>query len=230
MEQFLSKFKENLVGITEPFVDRMLKGSIPIAFLEAYRKWIPSIKLTTTVGDYDTPTKTDFGFLETVFAEEHETILNDIVPYERAVWTFFKKYDIGTKSYSYNCLSRGTPISVFTLEDEKASNLILHPSNGHGYRLLLVVNSIFVYKTSSYIVTFDLKSNKDESHTVNRSKVRLVKLQKGIVRIGYVIARMKSVFEKEGPIYSTLQSECLYRGHPYYILFRVSGFPPCLGW
>ena len=159
MQDYINTFRESLDNIIAPPVNRMLSGSIPLAFVEDHKKWVPRVRLKSQVDSIDDVTKGALIPLSAIFEQTIEDVIANIVFYERAVWTLFSKYDIGTKSYPYRVIHNGTPVTFHVSSDAKESNLILQTSNGHdhvfgfcrSFHLRLQVIDVLCFIRSNYV-------------------------------------------------------------------------------
>ena len=230
IEDLVAKFRSNIDDLMRPPVGRLLLGSIPIAFAADEIKWVPRFKLKAPFDDY---TKKAFTILASSRASTPDDIKKKSILYQRAALTTYGKYNMGSRTYPYKTIYRGTPICFHVQNNLKDSNLIEELTNGHGHRLQSIVLSVFTHDSVTYVTTHDLtkttRSNMAYVYKVDNSSFRVIRLAKGIVRLGYVYSGIDEVVKNTNTTIERYSGNCLINGHSCHLLFRVNGYPPCLG-
>ena len=177
----LDEFSDNLEDIMNPPVPHMLVSSLPIVLIFQKDEWVPRDILRN-------PYITDVTSMAIdLFASQlqmtYQDVKESLVFYDRASLTVYGKYESACQTYPFKTVYRGTPICLHV--NDATETFISLITNGHGTRLETVVNDVVQYQTDYFIYACVLERDGD-SYTVNKSDVRIIKLQKGITRIGFI--------------------------------------------
>lgn len=226
IESLLEKFATNIDDIMIPPVPRLLSGSIPVSMMLDKIEWVPTHIEKKPKINYITSMAIDI--FKTKFQTTYQALTEEMLFFKRAALTAFGKYGSVKRTYPYKTIYRGTPIRVH-VEDETMNNLFIDKiHNGHSKRILLVVHDIIQYKNKQYIAGCDLEEHKKEDEIyfkVKARSVRIIPLEPGITRLGYVERRTHSSFN-EG---SNFVRGGIFGGGLFRLMFRSTGYPPCLG-
>ena len=230
IEHLVAEFRSNIDSLMRPPVRRLLLGSIPIAFAAETIDWVPRIKEKTPFDDYANKA---FQLLSSRDGCSTDDIKKKSTLYQRAALTTRGKYDMDTRTYGYKTIYKGTPICYHVQEQHRNSNLIEELTDGHGHRLASMVLNVFTYDNIGYVTVHDIKPTSGSHHKqvfkVDNSTFRVIKLAKVIFRLGYVYSELSSVVKKSKTSIDTYSGNSLLNGHRCHLLYRLNGYPPCLG-
>ena len=230
LQDNITRFKSHLDTMMRQPVRRLLLGSIPIAFAAEKIEWKPRYKLRQP---YDEFTLKAFQILSPILGASIIGLKENSVLFERAALTTYGKFNIGTRTYPYKTIFRGTPICYHVHESDKTSKFLNYLTNGHGERIHSIVQSIFVHNKITYITVNDLieypRNMRYDIYKIDTNSLRVIRLQHGIVRLGYVYSGIKSVLEATNTNIAAHEGNSLLNGHRCGLLFRLNGYPPCLG-
>ena len=216
----LDEFSDNLKDIMKPPVPRMLTSSLPIALLFQKDEWVPRDILKKP--DINNVTSMAIDLFASHLEMTYQDVKESLVFYDRASLTVYGKYESAFQTYPFKTIYRGTPICVHVNDTTKT--IVSSITNGHGKRIETVVNDVVQYKNNYFLFCCVLKKNGD-GYQVDNSAVRIVKLQKGITRIGFVEDRDYSSYTSG----TRSERRGLLGGGTFKLFFRKHGYPPCLG-
>ncbi len=227
VNELMTEFKSQLDNIMREPIPRMLQGTIPIGFLVESVRWIPKNKLKRRVDDLTTKA---LRMLSTFRRIAYEELVPAVDVYEKASLTIRGKHNIGIRTYPYKTIYEGTPISFHVRIEDVQKDIVDRLTDGRGVRQLLVVHSIFVYNHKSFIVGFPLKEIGGNClHRIDKTSVRIIAMEKGISRVAYIYAGIHHTLSNPNSSPQVSSGNQLLHEKDCHIVFRMNGYPPCLG-
>ena len=233
--ELMDQFKANIDNMMRQPVTRMFQGSIPIGYIVDKVLWLPKEKVK---GQFDTTTRQALQIFATNKDIIYEVLVTAVAVYERASLTIKGGFDMGIRTYPYKTVYEGTPIAFHVKPEEKGQEVVQSLADGHGVCDLLVVHRIITHAGISYVIGFALEEHSEEvgeednshqSYKINKNRIRIIPLEKGISRVAYIPSF--PVVAKKGEDLRS-QETCpnhLLKGSPCHLAFRRHGYPPCLG-
>ena len=226
VQELLEKFTTQLDSIMRPPVSDMLVDNIPTSLLAESVTWIARNKLA---GGLDHTVHKSLQHLANYIQRPIELVQSNTIRYDCTTITVLAKYGIGQRTYQYKTIYKGTPIAFHVSAAELHQPFINTISNGKGKLVTVVVHSIFQYKKDAYISAYDLEQDSESHYTINRNKIRTIRLQTGISRLAYVFQGLHGVLQDRNNPDKINKGNCLLDGDNCHLLFRKQGYPPCLG-
>ena len=226
VHDLVDTFKVQLDNIIRSPVSDMLVENIPTSFLAESVRWVPRSKCKAS---FNTVLDKAFAHLSTELQRPIELLRISAKFYESASLTVKAKYGMGQRTYPYKTIYDGTPIILHVPSADEDKPVITEVSDGKGVQLATVVQRVFVYDKVHYIVTCDLQKISGNQYKMDRTKVRVIKLQLGITRVAYVLSGIMDKIQNEEESNREYTGNSLAKGEVCHILLKRDGYPPCLG-